>query len=219
MLAPGEVELAGGGGTGYGLSAPTRLHTSQGSRSPASTLVWEKNFTFWKSSAKSAQVQSWPTRLLRLQHLPLSVYLVTSYLRKCECFFSSNIPLPPQMTSEQALWVRRGAGYENTWVNMLRSLFSSSSQSNGETNCQQIIMMQTWAPWWSLKDGSEKKVIPFVRGVGWGGLLEEVILEMSLKVGIRIIKGTQWDQETEMLQVEEPSCVEMVGAILKLETP
>ena len=100
VLAPGEVELAGGGGTGYGLSPPTMLHTSQGSRSPASTLVWEESFTFWKSSAKSAQVQSWPTRLLRLQHLPLSVYLVTSYLRKCECFFSSNIPF----TSTNDFW-------------------------------------------------------------------------------------------------------------------
>lgn len=43
---------------------------------------------------------------------------------------------------------------------------------------------------WSLKEGTEKKVILFFVGVAWEGLLEEVTLPMSLEVGIRIIKGT-----------------------------
>ena len=73
-------------------------------------------------------------------------------------------------------------------------------------------------PQWSLKEGTEKKVIPFFVGVAWEGLLKEVTLPMSPEVGIRIIKGTQCDQEAEMFHVEELSCVEMVGAIFKLET-
>lgn len=45
-------------------------------------------------------------------------------------------------------------------------------------------------PQWSLKEGTEKKVILFFVEVAWEGLLEEVTLPMSLEVGIRIIKGT-----------------------------
>ena len=56
--------------------------------------------------------------------------------------------------------------------------------------------MQPWVPWWSLKEGTDKKVIPCHK-VAWEGLLEEVVLEMGLELGIRIIKGTWWDQEAK----------------------